>query len=229
MLARDIWTMKSPSFKDAIPIIRSIGPIDLDPIISNDQILYIDDFYEDLAWLNNQNIINPKNLNLTEQVVHLPPLYRYPLLKQVEHLIPNAFYPTDTGWLRSNQSTDSHQLPQASYLHDDRPYLVLSVCLTTPDLNRGIKDYGTIFYKHRDFGFKKLDSGDRKFKQFSNIFSSQCNNEEMWIPWRQLEYKKNRAFIYNGSLLHRMPSEAFGDQFYNSRMMQMFSFRLQGK
>jgi hypothetical protein len=228
MLAGDIWSMKSPSLNDAVPTIRNLHPIDLDAIITDDQIILIDDFYEDLEWLNNPNIINPKNKNLTEQVVHLPPLYRYPLLKQVEHLIPKAFYPTDTGWLRSNQATDSRQRPQASNLHDDRPYIVMSVCLTTPDLNQGTKEYGTIFYKHRDFGFKKLESGDRKFNQFSKIFSSQSNTEEMWIPWRQLEYKKNRAFIYNGSLFHRMPNDAFGDKFYNSRMMQMFSFRLQG-
>ena len=203
--------------------INPIQAIDVDSIIRDEKIYVIDNFYENLDWLNEPDIFRKTAVNENESIYHLTPQLRYPLMEKITKIIPKGYFPTDTGWIRS--TSDSPMRADASYLHADHPYLVLSICLSSPEIQEDEEKYGTIFLKHKDFGFKKIQEHHQS-NTFKQIFQAHRDTDEMWVPWFQDTFKKNRAIIYDGSLLHKMPSISFGKQFSDNRLIQIFNFRM---
>ena len=200
-------------------------PIDYHTLIDKQEVLVIDDFYRDLSWFEGMKLENTQDSLTTEKIFYPNKDFRHELLRQVSQLFPGAIYPTDAGWIRSTIKSDV-PIP-INLIHSDHPYLVLSVCLSSqPDEEK--TPQGTTFYRHKDLGFKSLFN-HRMSGHFKNIFSHHRNNKLMWEPWFTYEFKKNRAIIYSGSLLHNMPLPGFGSELSNSRLMQIFNFRIPQK
>lgn len=208
-----------------IPVLNKHADVDIQSLIFEQKVIVIDDFYQDLEWLKNKEVVNLSKQTSSEQIYHLSPKYRMPLLDQVSRLFQRTYYPTDAGWIRSNFLSQEGQ-SAASYLHSDNPYIVLSVCLSSPDIPEGDNFHGTTFYRHKDFSFKKIDEDQSKFP-LKKIFFAHKDIDEMWEPWFKYPFVKNRAIIYDGSLLHKMPWPVFGTSIADSRLMQVFNFRLQ--
>lgn len=202
-------------------LVNQRSPIDYQRLIAQGQVLLIDDFYSDTSWLDELAATPTQVPAPAERILHLPPELRQRLQSEVAELFPGTHYPSDAGWIRSTIRT-KEALP-ISRLHSDHPYLVLSICLSSQG-DEVVEEQGTTFYRHRDLGFKSLFH-PQHFRHFHNIFLHHRDREEMWSPWFSYVFKKNRAIVYPGSLLHRMPGPGFGDCFANSRLMQIFNFR----
>ncbi len=204
------------------PFLNKHGTIDYRQLVSQGQVLLLDDFYADTDWLSELIRLNAGAPKAAETILHLPQELRQLLQREVAELFPGTHYPSDAGWIRSN--TRSQEPPPISRLHSDHPYLVLSICLSSQG-DEVVGDQGTTFYRHRDLGFKSLFH-PQHFRHFHNIFLHHRDQEEMWKPWFSYAFKKNRAIVYPGSLLHRMPGSGFGESLANSRLMQIYNFRL---
>lgn len=185
--------------------------------MQNDQVLVLENFYEDLNWLKDDRIVRWRKQTTPEETFHLNPSHRYKLLEKVSALFPKTFYPTDSGWIRSNFT--SEEKPMATSLHSDAPYLVLSVCLSSPE--KEDHSYGTTFCRHHEFGFTKIDSPVSR-----KIFQAHREEDQKWIPYLKTPFKRNTAIVYNGALFHKMPWPVFGTSLEDSRLIQIFNFRV---
>lgn len=190
------------------------APIDYRALIENEEVLLIENFYEDLSWLDEAKFTG----QTPEEIVHLRPAFRQKLLHDISALFPGTFYPGDAGWIRSTNSESNHLPVQG--LHSDHPYLVLSVCLS--DQSKDDSHHGTEFYRHREFGFKSI-FGKKKPLIFGRIFEQDREDESKWEKWFSHPFRKNTAIVYPGSLLHRMPQHQWKAP--HPRLLQIVNFR----
>ncbi|MCO4755195.1 MAG: hypothetical protein KC478_11990 [Bacteriovoracaceae bacterium] len=212
----------------SVPDVNSKISIDISSLLEGETPLVIDDFYTDLDWLKSDSLFNIVRVNDHEQILYPHRDFRIPLLEKVSKLLPDAYYPTDTGWIRSIKSNKG-DAPQASIMHADAPYIVISVCLSSPLIGQDSNSLGTQFFKHKDLEFKKI-TNTKKGQLFKKLYLAQQNDESAWESWFTYPFKKNCAVIYDGALFHKMPWPlevgTFGDTLLSTRLMQTFSFRL---
>ena len=203
------------------PSINTKIDINVDEIMLENKIIQIDQFYSSLSWLNHKEIFINRRINDNEEILNICKDFRIPLLNSVSQLIPTAFYPTDTGWIRKTQFKTNEQ-PLSTQIHMDSPYIVISVCLSNHETNENHD--GTEFVYHRELGFKKVTQL-KESPIFYKFYTRQRHQIDYWKVWKKLKLKCNRAYIYSGSLLHRMPfiGPELGSR---QRMMQFFIFRL---
>ena len=198
----------------------TVQEVSLSDILLEDKILVFDNFYTNLDWLTNQKIQIKKSLSDNEEIIHLYKGFRHSLLKKVSKIIPDALYATDTGWIRKTKYVTEQQ-PESTIIHMDTPYIVVSVCLSEHQDNSA--QIGTEFVRHKEFGFKKVTQS-KNTKLFTKFYKNHRFDSEYWSIWERPELKLNRAFIYSGSLLHRMPKIL--PDLDHPRIMQFFIFRL---
>tara|TARA_R110000868_G_scaffold379542_2_gene645412 strand:+ start:2204 stop:2851 length:648 start_codon:yes stop_codon:yes gene_type:complete len=211
----------------SLPSINNHPRVDINQLIEKQEVVLLENFYSDLDWLNNEEVVRFPKLSKSEQVIHLASSHRLNLQQQASKLFPEMYYPTDAGWIRSN-IYNKNERPLATHLHSDNPYIVLAVCLSSPKTNPNTNSFGTEFYKHRDLGFKKVFAHPHA-EQFNKAFMAHKHDEQKWEAWFTYPFKENTAIIYDGSLLHKMPWPLFDDAADSARLLQVFNFRIKKK
>ncbi len=202
----------------------NLEKINLKTLLEDEQVIVIDDFYQNLVWLDTHDFSSAKEKVDAEQVHYINKQTRLDLLNEISKLFPGLYYPSDAGWIRSNIISKNNK-PKAAQLHSDSPYIVVSICLSNPPTEDMSCDFGTIFYRHKDLGFKKIN-GHKMSDHYLKIFMAHKEHDDNWEPWFKFGFKKNRAVIYDGSLIHRMPWPVYGDSVENSRLLQVVNFRM---
>ena len=202
-------------------LLESYEEVNLKQIIYEDKILIVDNFFKNLSWLDEVTKGVTRKINENEEIISLPRKIRISLLEEISKIIPKAYFISDSGWIRKTYFKNGKIQPESCKPHMDAPYLVVSLCLS--EKSSLIENEGTEFLKHKEFKFNKVYSSKNE-KLFNRIYEKHRFIDDKWTIWNKEKLKYNRAFIYSGSLIHRMPK--ISESLKAPRVMQFFIFRL---
>lgn len=200
----------------------------LEKIFSENYIHVIDDFYDDLDWVDEHvksaSFVFVPDVNFPGKNSYISEEANLKIHQRIETLLGTKLeYSPNNGEVRVAVSGDLSR----TYVHIDNHFLILIIYLCDPPSGLSAEESGTSFYIHKllkDCRFQEKGMG-RKLVQTKAILRDTFNLE-VWERWLSIPMKKNRALLYDGNLFHSGPAMAWGDSLENGRVTQHFFLKL---
>ena len=98
------------------------------------------------------------------------------------------------------------------------------VCYLTPNVPDMTE--GTLFWRHKRTGLEAIPREEEGIRQFGNLkkfLDTEGVDYSRWDKIMVVPYKYNRLVLFRPWLFHS-PGPGFGDDIYNSRLIQTFFF-----
>jgi hypothetical protein len=194
-------------------------------LVSDDHVHVIDDFYQDLTWLDS-HLKNATFKSITDAnyagLQSVAPIMVEETQKRFELILGEklSFLASD-GVIRVQRQMDENQ--QKTFIHFDLNRINALIYLSDPPIKDNPEIYGTHFYQH--LGLKKkrfisLNSSKDDFQR--KIVYEDTRQFNAWSRWLTVPFKRNRALIFDGNLYHSTSLHFFGDGPENGRLTQNF-------
>jgi hypothetical protein len=192
------------------------------------QIRIIDNFYSSLDWLMpylEKNVGRKnENVNYAGLVFPAPQPMTDLAIEKVKHLgLPlDVDFVKSQGELRLTVQEDNEKYRYL--IHADDSFNILIYLSGDKAGNTG-----TVFYRHRDLGLTRVPDNSKQAAKMSLLFEHDSRSLERWEVVKEVEFKPNRAIMFDGRFFHSVPSVFYGDGVRGGRVTQNFFFPYKAK
>lgn len=192
-------------------------------IHDNPQITVIDDFYPSLDWvapyLTSSSGMKNIEANYAGLVYPAPKDQTSFALTKIKTLgLPEEVEVVEgQGELRLATAEDTNQYKYL--IHADHSFNVL-VYLS----GQKAGNTGTVFYQHRDLKLMRVPDDPHQAAKMAILFEHDSRYPERWDIVREIEFRPNRAIMFDGRYFHSVPSVFFGKGIEHGRVTQNFFF-----
>jgi hypothetical protein len=193
-------------------------------IPSHPSVTIVDDFYEDLSWVDDHlRAVKGRaaeNVNFAGLVFETPPDVREWALKKIEREF-NLSALSEANYADLRLTLAEHQNTYKTLVHVD-----LSMNVIIYLRGREGLEYGTSFYRHRDLDLFSIHEPSIQTKKISSIFMMDTLDLSRWELIHQVPFKQNRAICFDGRYFHAIPPNFYGKDQRDGRVTQNFFFRI---
>ncbi len=197
-----------------------------------DYVHVIDDFYDDLSWLDvhlkNERFLSVPDANYSGLQSVAPAAAKETQDRLEQILGAKLSFKTSDGVIRVQRKIDENV--QKTFIHFDLNRFNALIYLSDPPSNETQEMYATHFYEHlalKKRRFISLNSSKDDFQRETAF--EDTHNLDAWGKWLSIPFKKNRAVIFDGNLYHSTSLHFFGDTPQNSRVTQNFFPQIVGR
>jgi len=200
------------------------------PISIDKRYYIVDDFYTDPDAIRNFAITQPKEPKSNGNYAGVMTENSFVTkehLEEISKLVGHGvIQSTDLcGKFRFTKESDTFK----QYIHFDPGENLqwAGIVYLTPDINTE----GTSFWKHKRTGLESIPLtqegievyGWNSVKDLKHFLETDGMDESCWEKTLTIPYKYNRLVLFRPWLFHS-PGPSFGDDIYNSRLVQTFFF-----